>query len=141
MQVDLSTSTVSAIQAFCSDPSTRWVIESALRFLAIKHKMGCPICNMSMSHCMAAKWAYEIFLAEKDISKAIADAWPELASDIPVSDSEADDKDLAGLPTLPEEIPQDIPSCPPTILACSASKTTKNAGNVIHEAGIPAVTG
>ncbi|KIJ47820.1 hypothetical protein M422DRAFT_248394 [Sphaerobolus stellatus SS14] len=55
MQVDLSTPTMSAIQAFNQDPSTKWVIKSAPGFIAIKHKM------------------------EKDISNAVADAWPELA--------------------------------------------------------------
>ncbi|KIJ37757.1 hypothetical protein M422DRAFT_259581 [Sphaerobolus stellatus SS14] len=229
MQVDLSTSPVSAIQAFHSDSSTERVIESTPGFIAIKHKMGCPICDTSASHCMAAKRAYEICLAEKDISKAVADTWPELGryqddyycvledynvlkesiqsakkkaeeatiknlvnqiqslekqlqetmdnfaelpsckeleyyqgkvqytlygkdahwatqngyrlSDIPVSDSEDDNEDLTGLPTLPEEIPQDIPSCPPTRLARSMSKTTKNTSKVVHEAGIPAIRG
>ncbi|KIJ40889.1 hypothetical protein M422DRAFT_256072 [Sphaerobolus stellatus SS14] len=298
MQVDSSTSPVSTIQAFHSDPSTGWIIESAPRFIAIKHKMGCPMCDTSASHCMAAKRAYEICLAETDISKAIADAWPELGqyqddyyrlledynalkesfcsvetkaderrakltelykkldscqatiknlsnqaqslekqlqetkdnsaklsnhkelilenkhlqeeleyyqgrvqytlyrkdvhwaakngyhlSDIPahrrlvkifqvgkwpgkfqdlglkvfskqipdifqglensavVSDGEDDDEDLTGLPTIPEEIPQDIPLRSPTRLACPTSKITKNTGKSVHEAGIPAIGG
>ncbi|KIJ35482.1 hypothetical protein M422DRAFT_262260 [Sphaerobolus stellatus SS14] len=55
MQVDLSTNTVSAIQASKINPSIEWVIESVPGFIAIKHKMGCSICNASASHCMAAK--------------------------------------------------------------------------------------
>ncbi|KIJ38605.1 hypothetical protein M422DRAFT_258721 [Sphaerobolus stellatus SS14] len=275
MKVDSSTSPVSVIQAFHSDPSTEWVIESTPGFVAIKHKMGCPICDTSMSHCMAAKQAYKICHAEKDISKAVVDAWPELGryqddyycllyyclledynvldimaqiscvypygptdpiipllylsqhnvlkeftqsakkkaeeatiknlddqvqslekqlqetkdnsaklskheelilenkhlqreleyyqgrvqytlyskdahwviqngyclSDIPASDSKDDNKDLAGLPTLPDEIPQNIPSCPPTRLACPVSKTSKNISKVVQEAGIPAIGG
>src|ERR1700710_2700823 len=78
MQVDSSTTPMSAIQAFKMDPSTEWVIESAPGFIAIKHKMGCPICDASASHCMAAKRSYEICLAEKDISHAVTEAWPEL---------------------------------------------------------------
>ncbi|KIJ48198.1 hypothetical protein M422DRAFT_247981 [Sphaerobolus stellatus SS14] len=65
MQVDPSTYPVSAIQAFNMDPSTEWVIESAPGFVAIKHKMGCPICDASASHCMAAKRSYEIHLDKK----------------------------------------------------------------------------
>ncbi|KIJ36579.1 hypothetical protein M422DRAFT_260922 [Sphaerobolus stellatus SS14] len=60
------------------DPSNEWVIKSAPGFVTIKHKMGCPICNASASHCMAAKWSYEIHLAEKDVSHTVAEAWPEL---------------------------------------------------------------
>ncbi|KIJ39162.1 hypothetical protein M422DRAFT_258049 [Sphaerobolus stellatus SS14] len=60
------------------DPSTEWVIESAPGFVAIKHKMGCTIRDASASHCMATKWSYEIQLAEKDVSHAVAEAWPEL---------------------------------------------------------------
>ncbi|KIJ50633.1 hypothetical protein M422DRAFT_245267 [Sphaerobolus stellatus SS14] len=78
MQVDPSTNPMSAIQAFKMDPSTEWVIESTPGFIAIKHKMGCPICDASASHCMAAKRSYEICLAEKDVSHAVAEAWPEL---------------------------------------------------------------
>src|ERR1700709_523172 len=73
MQVDPSTTTMSAIQAFKMDPSTEWVIESAPGFVAIKHKMGCPA-----SHCMATKRSYEICITEKDISQAVAEAWPKL---------------------------------------------------------------
>ncbi|KIJ37896.1 hypothetical protein M422DRAFT_259510 [Sphaerobolus stellatus SS14] len=78
IQVDPSTNPMSAIQAFKMDPSNEWVIESAPGFVAIKHKMGCPICDASASHCMAAKWSYEICLAEKDVSHAVAEAWPKL---------------------------------------------------------------
>ncbi|KIJ31036.1 hypothetical protein M422DRAFT_267354 [Sphaerobolus stellatus SS14] len=78
MQVDPSTNTVSTIQAFKMDPSTEWVIESAPGFVAIKHKMGCSTCNASASHCMATKRSYEICLTEKDVSHAVAEAWPEL---------------------------------------------------------------
>ncbi|KIJ26558.1 hypothetical protein M422DRAFT_272381 [Sphaerobolus stellatus SS14] len=78
MQVDPSTYPVSAIQAFKMDPSTEWVIESAPGFVTIKHKMGCPICDASASHCMAAKRSYEIRLDEKEVSHAVAEAWPEL---------------------------------------------------------------
>ncbi|KIJ32267.1 hypothetical protein M422DRAFT_265931 [Sphaerobolus stellatus SS14] len=53
------------------------VIESAPGFMAIKHKMGCPICDALASHCMAAKRSYEIRLTEKDISHAVTEAWPE----------------------------------------------------------------
>ncbi|KIJ40443.1 hypothetical protein M422DRAFT_256690 [Sphaerobolus stellatus SS14] len=219
MQVDPSTTTMSAIQAFKTDPSTEWVIESAPGFVAIKHKMGCPICDASASHCMAAKMSYEIHLDEKDISHAVAEAWPELTryqdnyyhllgdynvlkeslydrldsrrvtiqnlgnkvqslekvlqevkdnsaelspnedlilknkhlkqeleyyigrvryalygkdpawaerngyciTDIPASDGEDDDGDLAGLPTIPEDIPQNIHWFPPpTVLAQQA---------------------
>ncbi|KIJ43228.1 hypothetical protein M422DRAFT_253434 [Sphaerobolus stellatus SS14] len=78
MQVDSSTIPMSAIQAFKTDPSTEWVIESTPGFVAIKQKMGCSICDASAWHCMTAKQAYEICLAEKDISKIISDTWPEL---------------------------------------------------------------
>ncbi|KIJ49301.1 hypothetical protein M422DRAFT_246388 [Sphaerobolus stellatus SS14] len=78
MQVDPSTKTMSAIQAFKIDPSTELVIESAPGFVVIKHKMGCSICDASASHCMAAKRSYEIHLAEKDVSYAVAEAWREL---------------------------------------------------------------
>ncbi|KIJ28931.1 hypothetical protein M422DRAFT_269713 [Sphaerobolus stellatus SS14] len=78
MQVDPSTNPMSAIQAFKLDPSNEWVIESVPGFVAIKHKIGCSICDASASHCMAAKRSYEIRLAEKDVSHAVAEAWPEL---------------------------------------------------------------
>ncbi|KIJ40853.1 hypothetical protein M422DRAFT_256011, partial [Sphaerobolus stellatus SS14] len=78
MQVDPSTYLVSAIQAFKVDPSTEWVIESAPGFVAIKHKMGCPICNALASHCMATKRSYKIRLDEKEVSRTVAEAWPEL---------------------------------------------------------------
>ncbi|KIJ26866.1 hypothetical protein M422DRAFT_272016 [Sphaerobolus stellatus SS14] len=78
MQVDSSTHPMSAIQAFKLDPSNEWVIESIPGFVAIKHKMGCTICDASASHCMAAKRSYEIRLAEEDVSHAVAEAWPEL---------------------------------------------------------------
>ncbi|KIJ53157.1 hypothetical protein M422DRAFT_242279 [Sphaerobolus stellatus SS14] len=78
MQVDSSTHPMSAIQAFKMDPSNEWVIESIPGFVAIKHRMGCPICDASASHFMAAKWSYEIRLAEEDVSHAVAEAWPEL---------------------------------------------------------------
>ncbi|KIJ48326.1 hypothetical protein M422DRAFT_247653 [Sphaerobolus stellatus SS14] len=78
MQVDPSTQLMSAIQAFKLDPSTEWVIESVPGFVAIKHKMGCSICDASASHCMAAKRSYEICLTEKDVSHTVAEAWPEL---------------------------------------------------------------
>ncbi|KIJ30153.1 hypothetical protein M422DRAFT_268399 [Sphaerobolus stellatus SS14] len=240
MQVDSSTSPMSAIQAFKTDPSTEWVIEYAPGFIAIKHKMGCSICNASTLHCMTAKQAYEIRLAEKDISEAIADTWPELTryqdnyyclledynvlkestqaaeekaeeptiknlddqvhslekklhetkdnsdelfnceelilenkhlqreidyyigraryslygkdshwaikhgyciSDIPASDGEDDDGDLVDLPIQPEEIPQDVPLCPPPRLAHPAIGPTWNDSKVIREAGIPAIGG
>ncbi|KIJ25120.1 hypothetical protein M422DRAFT_273942 [Sphaerobolus stellatus SS14] len=67
MQVDPSTNTMSAIQAFKLDPSTEWVIESTPGFVAIKHKMGCSICDALASHCMAAKRSYKIRLNEKDL--------------------------------------------------------------------------
>ncbi|KIJ26310.1 hypothetical protein M422DRAFT_272655 [Sphaerobolus stellatus SS14] len=50
-------------------------------------------------------------------------AWAEhngyCITDIPASDGEDDDGDLAGLPTIPEDIPQNIPLVPPppTVLA------------------------
>ncbi|KIJ22984.1 hypothetical protein M422DRAFT_276520 [Sphaerobolus stellatus SS14] len=78
MQVDPSTNPMSAIQAFKLDPSNEWVIESVPGFVTIKHKIGCSICDASASHCMAAKRSYEICLAEKDASNAVAEAWPEL---------------------------------------------------------------
>ncbi|KIJ25708.1 hypothetical protein M422DRAFT_273290 [Sphaerobolus stellatus SS14] len=78
MQVDSSTHPMSAIQAFKMDPSNEWVIESIPGFVAIKHKMGCSICDASASHCMAAKQSYEIRLAEEDVSHTVAEAWPEL---------------------------------------------------------------
>ncbi|KIJ24677.1 hypothetical protein M422DRAFT_274481 [Sphaerobolus stellatus SS14] len=78
MQVDPSTNPMSAIQAFKLDPSNEWVIESVPGFVAIKHKIGCSICDASASHCMATKQSYEIRLAEKDVSNAVAEAWPEL---------------------------------------------------------------
>ncbi|KIJ25521.1 hypothetical protein M422DRAFT_273518 [Sphaerobolus stellatus SS14] len=174
------------------------VIESAPGFIAIKHKMGCPICDSSALHCMAAKQTYEIHLAEdynalkdsfrsvkkkadeptiKNLSDQVQslekqlqetkDNSAELSNhkelilenkhlqeeleyyqgntpsmekiDIPVSDDEDDNEDLTGLPTIPEEIPQDILSHPPTRLARPLSTTTKNAGKSIPEAGIPAL--
>ncbi|KIJ51803.1 hypothetical protein M422DRAFT_244160 [Sphaerobolus stellatus SS14] len=78
MQVDPSTNPMSAIQAFKMDPSNEWVIKSVPGFVTIKHKMGCPICDALASHCMAAKRSYKICLAEKDVSHAVAEAWPEL---------------------------------------------------------------
>ncbi|KIJ26306.1 hypothetical protein M422DRAFT_272651 [Sphaerobolus stellatus SS14] len=186
---------MSTIQAFCSDPSTEWVIKSAPRFLAIKHKMGYPICDTSVLHCMAAKQAYKIRLDEKDISKAVADVYSERSAkkkaeecrakmtelydkldsqrvtiknlgdqvqslekqlqeakdnstesstseelilenkhlkkeleyyiertDIPALNGEDDNEDLTGLPTIPEEIPQNIPLYPPTRLTHPAEE-------------------
>ncbi|KIJ52984.1 hypothetical protein M422DRAFT_242946 [Sphaerobolus stellatus SS14] len=78
MQVDPSTNPMSAIQAFKLDPSNEWVIESVPGFVAIKHKMGCSICDALASHCMAAKRSYKICLVEKDVSHTVAEAWPEL---------------------------------------------------------------
>ncbi|KIJ28132.1 hypothetical protein M422DRAFT_270631 [Sphaerobolus stellatus SS14] len=77
MQVDPSTNPMSPIQAFKLDPSNE-VIESIPGLVAIKHKLGCSICDALASHCMAAKRSYEICLAEKDVSHAVAEAWPEL---------------------------------------------------------------
>ncbi|KIJ37337.1 hypothetical protein M422DRAFT_260286 [Sphaerobolus stellatus SS14] len=234
MQVDPSTHPVSAIQAFKLDPSMEWVIESTPGFVAIKHKMGCPICDASASHCMAMKRSYEICLDEKEVTDTVAEAWPELVryrddyyrlledhnvlkekahsaetklrnnledqvrsleaelqatkgksddlpnheeltlenkhlqqeldyyvgraqyalwgkdadwaicngyclSDIPVSDGEDDDEDQHGLPTLPEEIPQDVPSWPPTRIARPTSKPHRKDAKVVPEAGIPAI--
>ncbi|KIJ25021.1 hypothetical protein M422DRAFT_274096 [Sphaerobolus stellatus SS14] len=238
MQVDPSTNTMSALQAFKMDPSTEWVIESVPGFVAIKHKMGCSICDASASHCMAAKRSYEIRLSEKDVSHAVAEAWPELEtvpsakkkaedrrakmnelyekfdtrrvtvknlgnqvqslesqlqkmksnsdkllkneelilknkclqqeldyyvgraryalygkdvdwatrngyriSDILVSDGEDDEEELGGLPTIPEEIPQYVLSCPPVKLARPGGKSSRNDSKVVHEAGIPAIGG
>ncbi|KIJ47637.1 hypothetical protein M422DRAFT_248644 [Sphaerobolus stellatus SS14] len=223
MQMDPSTNTLSALQAFKLDPSTEWVIESIPGFVAIKHKMGCSICDASASHCIAAKRSYEIRLSEKDVSHTVAKAWPKLVryqdnyyrlledynalkektqsakkkaedsrakmnelyeklnthpvtvknlddqeldyyvgrarhalygkdtdwatcngyrlGDIPKSDGEDDDEDRGGLPTLPEEIPQDIPVHPPTKLACPMGKSHRNKSKVVHEAGIPAIEG
>ncbi|KIJ34115.1 hypothetical protein M422DRAFT_263763 [Sphaerobolus stellatus SS14] len=62
-------------------------------------------------------------------------------SDIPASDSEDNDEDPTGLPTIPEEVPQYIPSHPPTKLARPMSKHTKNTGKGVPEAGIPAIGG
>ncbi|KIJ37921.1 hypothetical protein M422DRAFT_259538 [Sphaerobolus stellatus SS14] len=78
MQVDPSTNPMSAIQGFKMDPSNEWVIESVPGFVAIKHKLGCSICDASASHCMAAKRSYKIRLAQKDVSHTVAEAWPEL---------------------------------------------------------------
>ncbi|KIJ33959.1 hypothetical protein M422DRAFT_263917 [Sphaerobolus stellatus SS14] len=61
--------------------------------------------------------------------------------DIPASDSEDDDEDHGGLPTLPEEIPQDVPVHPPTKLARPVGKSHQNESKVVHEAGIPAIGG
>ncbi|KIJ53761.1 hypothetical protein M422DRAFT_242011 [Sphaerobolus stellatus SS14] len=222
MQVDPSINTMSALQAFKLDPSTEWVIKSIPGFVAIKHKMGCSICDASASHCMAAKRSYEICLSEKDVSHTVAEAWPELVryqdnyyhlledyntlketvhsaeqkaedltiknlsdqvqsleaelqeskgnsdklpkneevryalyvkdtnwatcngyrlSNIPVSDGEDDDEDLGGLPTIPEGLPQDAPSRPPSKLAHPVGKSNQNDSKVIHEAGIPAIGG
>ncbi|KIJ44995.1 hypothetical protein M422DRAFT_251641 [Sphaerobolus stellatus SS14] len=139
MQVDPSTHPVSAIQAFKLDPSTEWVIESAPGFIAIKHKMGCPICDALASHCMATKRSYEIRLDEKEVTDAVAEAWPKLVSDIPASDGEDDDEDLHGLPTLPEEIPQDPPSRPPTRIVRPMSKPRRKDTKIVPEAGLPAI--
>ncbi|KIJ40502.1 hypothetical protein M422DRAFT_256463 [Sphaerobolus stellatus SS14] len=77
--------TVPVTEPFCTelntfklDPSTEWVIKSTPGFVAIKHKMGCSICDALASHCMAAKRSYKIFLAEEDVSQTVAEAWPEL---------------------------------------------------------------
>ncbi|KIJ53904.1 hypothetical protein M422DRAFT_241161 [Sphaerobolus stellatus SS14] len=78
MQVDPSTNPMSAIQAFKIDPSNEWVIESVPGFIAIKHKLGCSICDALASHCMAAKRSYEIRLTEKDVGHTVDEAWPEL---------------------------------------------------------------
>ncbi|KIJ46600.1 hypothetical protein M422DRAFT_249751 [Sphaerobolus stellatus SS14] len=94
MQVDPSTNTMSALQAFKAfklDPSTEWVIESVPGFVAIKHKMGCSICDASASHCMAAKRSYEIRLSEKDVSHAVAEAWPELVRKTQSAKKKAED--------------------------------------------------
>ncbi|KIJ25440.1 hypothetical protein M422DRAFT_273579 [Sphaerobolus stellatus SS14] len=213
MQVDPSTYPVSAIQAFKLDPSTEWVIESAPGFVAIKHKIGCLICDASASHCMAAKRSYEIHLDEKEVTDADHNILKETAhsaetmaekhrvkinelyeklnthratiktwmtskelilenkhlqqeldyyvrraryalwrknadwatrngyriSDIPVSDGEDDDEDQAGLPTMPEEIPQDRPSQPSTRLAHTVGKSHRNNVKVVPESGIPAI--
>ncbi|KIJ30406.1 hypothetical protein M422DRAFT_268058 [Sphaerobolus stellatus SS14] len=56
-----------------------------------------------------------------------------------MSDNEDDKEDPTGLPTIPEETPQYIPSCPPTRLAHPMSKITKNTGKDVPEAGIPAI--
>ncbi|KIJ42721.1 hypothetical protein M422DRAFT_254175 [Sphaerobolus stellatus SS14] len=61
--------------------------------------------------------------------------------DIPASNGEDNDEDPMRLPTIPEEIPQCIPLHPPTRLAHSMSKLTKNTGKSILEAGIPAIGG
>ncbi|KIJ22903.1 hypothetical protein M422DRAFT_276616 [Sphaerobolus stellatus SS14] len=55
--------------------------------------------------------------------------------------TEDDDEDLAGLPTIPEGIPQDMPLHPPTKLAHPADKTNWNNSKVVYEAGIPAIGG
>ncbi|KIJ49066.1 hypothetical protein M422DRAFT_246876 [Sphaerobolus stellatus SS14] len=60
-------------------------------------------------------------------------------SDIPTFDGEDNDEDQSGLPTLPEEIPQDRPSQPPTRLAHPVGKSHQNAIKVFPEAGIPAI--
>ncbi|KIJ28692.1 hypothetical protein M422DRAFT_269993 [Sphaerobolus stellatus SS14] len=64
-----------------------------------------------------------------------------LGGDIPASDGEDDDEDLGGLPTIPEGIPQDVPSRPPAKLACPVGKLNQNDSKVVHEAGIPAIGG
>ncbi|KIJ31060.1 hypothetical protein M422DRAFT_267261 [Sphaerobolus stellatus SS14] len=75
------------------------------------------------------------------IEKIVSDTREEDRLDIPASDREDGNEDLAGLSTLPEEIPQDIPSCSTTRLAHLASKTIRNDCKIIHEAGIPAIGG
>ncbi|KIJ38310.1 hypothetical protein M422DRAFT_258953 [Sphaerobolus stellatus SS14] len=244
MQVDPSTTHLSVLQAFKLDPPTEWVIKSVPGFVAIKHKMGYSICDASASHCMAAKRSYEIHLSEKDVSHAVAEAWPELVryqddyyrlledyntlkeknqsaekkaedhrvkmnklykkldthqvtiknlgdqvqslesqlqelksntvrlpqneelvlenkhlqkeleyydaewaihngfhlGDIPNSGGEDNEEDRGSIPTLPEEIPQDVPVCTPTKLA-RPGKSHRNELKVVHEAGIPAIRG
>ncbi|KIJ48796.1 hypothetical protein M422DRAFT_247153 [Sphaerobolus stellatus SS14] len=159
MQVDPSTTTLSAIQAFKADPSTKWVVKSVPGFLTIKYKMGCPICDTSVSHCMTTKRAYKIHLNKKDISNTVADTWPELAryqdnyyclledqkalkealNDIPASDGEDDNEDLTNLLIQPEEIPQDILLWPHLKPTCPTSNKVKNVPKVIPKAGIPAI--
>ncbi|KIJ35036.1 hypothetical protein M422DRAFT_262778 [Sphaerobolus stellatus SS14] len=56
---------MSAIQAFKTNPSTKWVVKSAPGCITIRHKMGCSICLRCLN--------------KKDISSAVADAQPELA--------------------------------------------------------------
>ncbi|KIJ22966.1 hypothetical protein M422DRAFT_276547 [Sphaerobolus stellatus SS14] len=54
-------------------------------------------------------------------------------TDIPVSDEEDDDEDLTDLPTIPEDIPQNIPNIPlipPTKRAHPASKTIWNDSKI-----------
>ncbi|KIJ53256.1 hypothetical protein M422DRAFT_242384 [Sphaerobolus stellatus SS14] len=50
-------------------------------------------------------------------------------------------EDLAGLPTVPKEIPQVMPARPPAKLARPVGKINRNDSKVIHEAGIPAIGG
>ncbi|KIJ42844.1 hypothetical protein M422DRAFT_253943 [Sphaerobolus stellatus SS14] len=62
-------------------------------------------------------------------------------TDIPALDEEDNDEDQAGLPTIPEDIPQNIPLIPPTKHARPVSKTIQNNTKVIRDAGIPAIGG
>ncbi|KIJ28605.1 hypothetical protein M422DRAFT_270110 [Sphaerobolus stellatus SS14] len=93
---------------------------------------------------MAAKQAYKICLAEKDISKAVADAWPELGryqenyyclledynilkESVCSADKKAEEH-RAKLTELYEKLD-------------SLSKTNWNNSKVVHEAGIPTIGG
>ncbi|KIJ28539.1 hypothetical protein M422DRAFT_270141 [Sphaerobolus stellatus SS14] len=69
MQVDLSTNTMSALQAFKMDPSTEWVIESIPGFVAIKHKMGCSICDASASHFTVKNLGDQVQSLEAQLQK------------------------------------------------------------------------
>ncbi|KIJ33102.1 hypothetical protein M422DRAFT_264974 [Sphaerobolus stellatus SS14] len=69
MQVDSSIKPLSAIQAFNMDPSTKWVIKSTPGFIAIKHKMGCPICNTSMSHFTIKDLEDQVHTLEKQLQE------------------------------------------------------------------------
>ncbi|KIJ28093.1 hypothetical protein M422DRAFT_270671 [Sphaerobolus stellatus SS14] len=62
-------------------------------------------------------------------------------SDISASDGKDDEEDLGGLPTIPEEIPQYVPSRPPVKLGCPGGKSSRNSSKVVDEAGIPAIGG
>ncbi|KIJ46985.1 hypothetical protein M422DRAFT_249266 [Sphaerobolus stellatus SS14] len=78
-------------------------------------------------------------LYEKDADWATCNGYR--LGNIPVSDSKEDDEDHGGLPTLPEEVPQDVPVRPAAKLAHPMGKLHWNESKVVHIAGIPAIGG
>ncbi|KIJ25976.1 hypothetical protein M422DRAFT_273026 [Sphaerobolus stellatus SS14] len=83
MQMDSSTHPMSAIQAFKMDPSNEWVIESIPGFVAIKHKMGCSICDASASH-FRYRDDYHRLLEDHNVLKETLNSAEALAEELTI---------------------------------------------------------